>query len=96
MALASKKSISLEEVTQLPFALSFSSYSTIQFFVDSFNEKELYPNICMEINDIHTLFEIVKKGNWHTILSDASINDRRVIGIPIEGKNETKHNDYFS
>ncbi|WP_209401417.1 LysR family transcriptional regulator [Pseudozobellia sp. WGM2] len=86
LALASKKSISLEEVAQLPLALPFSGYSTIQFFVDSFNEKELYPNICMEINDIPTLFEIVKTGNWHTILSDASINDSQVIGIPIEGK----------
>ncbi len=85
--LANKSSISLEEVAQLPLALPFSGYSTTQFFVDSFNQKDLDPNICMEINDIPTLFEIVKTGHWHTILSETSVNDPQVVAIPIEGKN---------
>ncbi|RFS16947.1 LysR family transcriptional regulator [Emticicia sp. C21] len=86
-ALAQKKSISLDEVAQLPLALPFSGYSTIHFFVQSFSRKNLEPNICMEINDIPTLFEIVKTGHWHTILSDTSVNDPEVVGIPIDGKN---------
>ena len=86
-SLANKSSISLNEVAELPLALPFSGYSTIQFFVDAFNQKNLKPNICMEINDIPTLFEIVKTGHWHTILSDTSVNDPNVVGIPIEGKN---------
>lgn len=86
-SLANKSSISLKEVAELPLALPFSGYSTIQFFVDSFKQKNLDPNICMEINDIPTLFEIVKTGHWHTILSETSVNDSQVIGIPIEGKN---------
>lgn len=86
-SLASKKSISLKEVAKLPLALPFSGYSTIQFFVESFHQKNLTPNICMEINDIPTLFEIVKTGQWHTILSETSVNDSNVVGIPIEGKN---------
>lgn len=85
--LASKKSISLQEVAKLPLALPFSGYSTIQFFVESFRQKKLHPNICMEINDIPTLFEIVKTGYWHTILSETSVNDPQVLGIPIQGKN---------
>lgn len=86
-SLASKRSIPLKEVAKLPLALPFSGYTTIQFFVDSFKQKNLDPNICMEINDIPTLFEIVKSGHWHTILSDTSVNDPNVVGIPIEGKN---------
>ncbi|MBK0383472.1 LysR family transcriptional regulator [Pedobacter sp. SD-b] len=86
-SLANKSSISLKEVSKLPLALPFSGYSTTQFFVDSFNQKKLEPNICMEINDIHTIFEIVKTGHWHTILSNTSVNDPKVTGIPIEGKN---------
>jgi LysR family transcriptional regulator, cyn operon transcriptional activator len=86
-SLANKSSISLKDVAKLPLALPFSGYSTIQFFVDSFNQKKLLPNICMEINDIPTLFEIVKTGHWHTILSETSVNDPNVVGIPIEGKN---------
>lgn len=86
-SLASKSTISLDEVAALPLALPFSGYSTIQFFEDSFSRKNLRPNICMEINDIPTLFEIVKTGHWHTILSDTSVNDPEVVGIPIEGNN---------
>lgn len=86
-SLASKSTISLNEVAELPLALPFSGYSTIQFFEESFSQKNLTPNICMEINDIPTLFEIVKSGHWHTILSDTSVNDPDVVGIPIEGEN---------
>jgi LysR family transcriptional regulator, cyn operon transcriptional activator len=86
-SLANKNSISLKQVAELPLALPFSGYSTIQFFVESFSQKNLDPNICMEINDIPTLFEIVKTGYWHTILSETSVNDPHVVGIPIEGKN---------
>ena len=86
-SLANKKSISLKQVAELPLALPFSGYSTVQFFVESFSQKNLDPNICMEINDIPTLFEIVKTGYWHTILSETSVNDPHVVGIPIEGKN---------
>lgn len=86
-ALADKTSISLRQVAELPLALPFSGYSTIQFFVEAFSQKNLKPNICMEINDIPTLFEIVRTGHWHTILSETSVNDPQVVGIPIEGKN---------
>ncbi|WAC11489.1 LysR family transcriptional regulator [Dyadobacter pollutisoli] len=86
-SLAQKTNISLQEVAELPLALPFSGSSTIQFFEESFGQKNLVPNICMEINDIPTLFEIVKTGHWHTILSDTSVNDPDVVGIPIDGKN---------
>lgn len=86
-SLAQKNKLSLDEVAELPLALPFSGYSTIQFFEEAFSQKNLDPNICMEINDIPTLFEIVKTGHWHTILSDTSINDPDVVAIPIEGKN---------
>lgn len=86
-SLAPKKNISLQEVAGLPLALPFSGNNTIQFFEDSFGQKNLTPNICMEINDIPTLFEIVKTGHWHTILSETSVNDPDVVGIPIDGKN---------
>ncbi|MFN8346976.1 MAG: LysR family transcriptional regulator [Spirosomataceae bacterium] len=86
-SLASKNTISLNEVAELPLALPFSGYSTIRFFEESFSQQNLNPNICMEINDIPTLFEIVKTGHWHTILSDASVNDPEVVAIPIEGDN---------
>jgi LysR family transcriptional regulator, cyn operon transcriptional activator len=86
-SLAQKTNISLQEVAELPLALPFSGNNSIQFFEESFGQKNLVPNICMEINDIPTLFEIVKTGHWHTILSDTSVNDPDVAAIPIDGKN---------
>ncbi|GAB3281771.1 transcriptional regulator CynR [Larkinella harenae] len=86
-SLAKRSHISLDEVAKLPLALPFSGHSRIQFFEEVFSQKKLDPNICMEINDIPTLFEIVKTGHWHTILSNTSINDPGVVAIPIEGKN---------
>jgi LysR family transcriptional regulator, cyn operon transcriptional activator len=86
-SLAQKATISLNEVAELPLALPFSGNNSIQFFEESFGQKNLVPNICMEINDIPTLFEIVKTGHWHTILSETSVNDPDVVGIPIDGKN---------
>lgn len=86
-SLAQKVNISLQEVAGLPLALPFSGNNSIQFFEESFGQKNLVPNICMEINDIPTLFEIVKTGHWHTILSETSVNDPDVVGIPIDGKN---------
>ncbi|WP_342088530.1 LysR family transcriptional regulator [Dyadobacter sp. OTU695] len=85
--LAQKANISLQEVAGLPLALPFSGNNSIQFFDESFSQKNLVPNVCMEINDIPTLFEIVKTGHWHTILSETSVNDPDVVGIPIDGKN---------
>lgn len=86
-SLAHKATISLQEVAELPLALPFSGNNSIQFFDESFGQKNLVPNICMEINDIPTLFEIVKSGRWHTILSETSVNDPDVAAIPIDGKN---------
>ena len=86
-SLASKSSISLKQVAALPLALPFSGYSSVQFFIESFGRQNLHPNICMEINDIPTLFEMVKTGYWHTILSETSVNDPQVVAVPIEGKN---------
>ncbi|MGN7886467.1 LysR family transcriptional regulator [Dyadobacter sp. 22481] len=85
-SLAQKTNISLNEVAGLPLALPFSGSNSIQFFEESFGQKNLVPNVCMEINDIPTLFEIVKTGHWHTILSETSVNDADVVGIPIDGK----------
>lgn len=86
-SLAQKTGISLREVAELPLALPFSGKNSIQFFEESFGQNNLVPNVCMEINDIPTLFEIVKTGHWHTILSDTSVNDPDVTAIPIDGKN---------
>lgn len=88
--LANKTSITLKEIAALPLAIPASGYSTIQFMNKAFNENNLKPNICIEINDVPTIFELVKTGNWHTFLSQPSISEKDLFTIPIEGKNMTR------
>ena len=84
--LASRKSISLEEINGLPLALPASGYSTSRFITNVFKSKRLTPEVAIEINDIPTLLAIVKTGNWHTILTKISVAEQDLVTIPIEGK----------
>lgn len=84
--LASRKSISLEEINGLPLALPASGYSTTRFITNVFKSKRLTPDVAIEINDIPTLLAIVKTGNWHTILTKISVAEQDLVTIPIEGK----------
>ncbi len=85
--LALKKMITLKEMAGLPLALPFSGNSTIKFIEESFSKKNLIPNICIEINDIPTIFEIVKTGRWHTMISDTDVNDPDLVAIAIDAQN---------
>lgn len=85
--LSDKKSITLREIAELPLALPVKGYSTIQFMNEAFKKSGLKPKILIEINDIPTLLELVKVGNWYTFLSQAGVNDKDVHAIPIEGEN---------
>lgn len=89
-ALTDKNSITLKEIAVLPLAIPASGYSTIQFMYEAFKESNLKPNIRMEINDVPTIFELVKTGNWHTLMSEASVSDEDLLAIPIKGNNMTR------
>jgi LysR family cyn operon transcriptional activator len=85
-----KTFITLKEITQLPLALPARGYSTSQFINKAFKENNLKPKISFEINDIPTLLDLVKTGNWHTILTQTSVNEKDLLTIPIKGKNMTR------
>ena len=88
---SAKTSISLEKVAQLPLILPAKGYSTTSYIYTAFQQKNLSPNIAMEINDIPTLLQLVRTGTWHTILTHASIkDDEQLYGIPINGKKMLK------
>jgi LysR family cyn operon transcriptional activator len=90
-ALKNKKSISLKEISKLSLALPAKGYSTTQFISDAFAKSKLHPKVAIEINDIPTLLELVKSGNWYTILTQTTIKSEKGVScIPIEGKNMTR------
>ncbi|WP_435522566.1 LysR family transcriptional regulator [Chryseobacterium indoltheticum] len=84
---ATLKSISLKEIMNLPLALPAKGYSTIQFIKGILKQEKLEPNVLIEINDIPTLLELVKTGNWNTMLTEVSVDDSELTTIKIKGKN---------
>lgn len=85
--LASKKEITLPEIGKLTLALPANGYSTRQFINETFTKNNIIPNIPVEVNDIPTLLELVKAGNWYTILAKTTVQDYDdLCVIPIKGK----------
>ncbi|KFC21293.1 LysR substrate-binding domain-containing protein [Epilithonimonas lactis] len=80
-------SIALKDIMKLPLALPAKGYSTIQFIKGILKKEKLEPNVLIEINDIPTLLELVKTGNWNTILTQVSVDDPDLATIKIRGKN---------
>ena len=83
-----KEEVSLREIIHLPLAMPTKGYSTTKFVTEAFDENGLKPGISIEINDILTLLELVKSGNWYTILARTTVTEKdNLITIPIKGKN---------
>ncbi len=84
---AGRSSITLEEIGALRLALPVQGYSTRQFLDRAFATQRIDPTIAIEINDIPTLFQLVKTGYWHTILTMATVEGEvELKAIPIMGE----------
>lgn len=85
---AHKKSVTLKEIADLPLAMPAKGYSTTRFVTEVLGSSGLSPKIFIEINDIPTLLEFAKGGNWYTILAQTTMTENDdLIMIPIKGKN---------
>lgn len=87
-AIIRKESITLKEIINLPLALPTKGYSTTKFVTEAFKNSGLKPKVLIEINDIPTLLELIKSGNWYTILAQTTVTEKdELTTIPIKGKN---------
>ncbi|PRY04283.1 LysR family cyn operon transcriptional activator [Pontibacter ummariensis] len=84
--LSGKKSITLEEISQLPLVISTKGDSTSHFIIKAFDRSGLSPKISIEVNDIPTILDLVKSGNWHGILMQTSVKGEGLYSIPIKGR----------
>jgi len=83
-----RKDIKLAEVVNYPLIMPSMEYSTTHFIIDALRKENIKPNFSIEINDIPTLIEMVKTGQWYTILAQTTISsDTDLKSIPIKGKN---------
>ncbi|WP_299990430.1 LysR family transcriptional regulator [uncultured Pontibacter sp.] len=84
--LSDRTSITLEEIAQLPLAITTKGNGLNHFIMKAFKESGLKSNIGIEVNDIPTILELVKTGQWHTILVQTSVNHKELVTIPIKGE----------
>jgi len=70
---AAQPQIVLEALSELPLILPSDGYS-IRSYLDSVLQKhDLSPSPDMEVNDIHTLLQLVQTGSWVTVLMSSTI-----------------------
>lgn len=82
-----QKEFNLDEVTNYPLIMPSSEYSTTHFIIDALRERNISPKFLIEINDIPTLLEMLKTGDWYTILAQTTISSETGLrSIPIKGK----------
>lgn len=90
--LATKKYITLQEIQRCKLALPTKGFATRRFVDDVFEKHKLNPWISVEINDIPTLLEIIETGQWHSILTQTTVqNQRNLVFIPIKSVKELQH-----
>ncbi|TWR26421.1 LysR family transcriptional regulator [Mucilaginibacter pallidiroseus] len=77
----------LKDVVALPLVLPSNGFSTREFINNTLLQNKLSPNIALEINDIPTLLDLVKAGNWYTILAKTTVKGSGLSAVPIKGKN---------
>ena len=86
------KEIKLKDIIKYPLVMPSKGYSTTNFILEAFNQLNLEPKIAIEVNDIPSLIEIVKLGQWHTILAQTTISsEENLTVIPIKEKNMNRN-----
>lgn len=84
---AGKKRIALTQLANLPLILPVTGFSIRSFLDKILLEQNIVPAIQMEMNDIHALLQLVKTGNWCTVLLKASLAGQASLkAIPFTGK----------
>lgn len=81
---AHRQTITLKEMEHLPLLIATKGYSSDHFISKAFLQQNLKPRFAIEINDIPTALELVKTGNWHSILVETSVKDKDLVTLPID------------
>jgi len=82
------KKVTFQKIATLPLVLPSSSYSIRNMLDDMLLKNNIILNSKIEINDIHSLLELVNTKKWCTILMNTSLFDfSELVAVPIEGKN---------
>lgn len=82
------KKIGLQKITELNLVLPSPSFSIRNFLDETLKNNNIKLDPKIEINDIHSILELVNTKKWHTILMNSSLFDfSELAAVPLEGKN---------
>ncbi|RAJ05464.1 LysR family cyn operon transcriptional activator [Chitinophaga skermanii] len=94
--IAKRKHISLEEIATLPIAIATMGYHAGHTVSKAFQERQLQPAISIEVNDVPTVLDIVRTGNWHSIMVKTCVHGPGVAAIPINNGNLLRNTQIIS
>lgn len=85
------KNIGLQKITELNLVLPSPTYSIRNFLDETLLKNNIKLKAKIEINDIHSLLELVNTKKWFTVLMNSSLFDfSELVAVPIEGKNMSR------
>lgn len=85
------KKIGLQKITELNLVLPSPTYSIRNFLDETLLKNNIKLKAKIEINDIHSLLELVNTKKWFTVLMNSSLFDfSELVAVPIEGKNMSR------
>lgn len=85
------KKITFQKIAELPLVLPSQSYSIRNFLDETLLKNNMQLKAKIEINDIHSLLDLVNSKKWCTILMDTSLfHFPELVAVPIESKNITR------
>lgn len=83
------KMITMEKLSQIPLILPAKGFVTREILDEIFGRKGLKPTVNMEMNDVQTIINLAKAGNWGTILTFAATrHENSLVKIPISSNSD--------
>ena len=82
--LASRETISLQDVTSVPLALLDGKYSVRRLFDEECRRCGLTPTIVLESCDLLMLMDFVRNGGCASLMPRRTIQDPMVTAVPVE------------
>ncbi|MNE27944.1 HTH-type transcriptional regulator CynR [compost metagenome] len=85
--LATLKSVSLKELSQLELILPAAGFSSREFINEVFKRYKIQPKIKMDVNDMHALLSLLKNSDMVGVINEKALEGwDELVAVPISNK----------
>lgn len=85
--LSSQTLVTMKEIAELPLIIATQDFDRNHIVYKSFSIIGLNPRFVIEVNDIQSAIDLIRSGNWYTILVESSLSGTGLKSIPISDGN---------